>query len=103
MSTRPHSDSERCITRGLLFRCGTPTFHNTLIITIIAWFYHFFIVDLNRNSISILLFIMAAPPPQNFPYDYLFKVLIIGDASVGKVWCTGIIVVTSDNCLVSMT
>jgi len=25
------------------------------------------------------------PPPQNFPYDYLFKVLIIGDASVGKV------------------
>jgi len=28
---------------------------------------------------------MAAPPPQNFPYDYLFKVLIIGDASVGKV------------------
>ena len=40
---------------------------------------------------------MAAPPPpppsQTFPYDYLFKVLIIGDASVGKVsrwsplWC----------------
>lgn len=28
---------------------------------------------------------MAAPPPQNLPYDYLFKVLIIGDASVGKV------------------
>ena len=28
---------------------------------------------------------MAAPPPQTFPYDYLFKVLIIGDASVGKV------------------
>lgn len=28
---------------------------------------------------------MAAPPPQSFPYDYLFKVLIIGDASVGKV------------------
>ncbi|KAL7555796.1 hypothetical protein ACA910_002262 [Epithemia clementina (nom. ined.)] len=27
---------------------------------------------------------MAAPPPQTFPYDYLFKVLIIGDASVGK-------------------
>ena len=27
----------------------------------------------------------AAPPPQTFPYDYLFKVLIIGDASVGKV------------------
>lgn len=29
----------------------------------------------------------AAPPsaPQSFPYDYLFKVLIIGDASVGKV------------------
>ena len=26
----------------------------------------------------------AAPPPQTFPYDYLFKVLIIGDASVGK-------------------
>ena len=26
-----------------------------------------------------------APPPQTFPYDYLFKVLIIGDASVGKV------------------
>lgn len=36
---------------------------------------------------------MAAPPPQSFPYDYLFKVLIIGDASVGKVRdsmeCTG--------------
>jgi hypothetical protein len=28
---------------------------------------------------------MAAPTPQTFPYDYLFKVLIIGDASVGKV------------------
>ena len=28
---------------------------------------------------------MAAPSPQTFPYDYLFKVLIIGDASVGKV------------------
>lgn len=32
---------------------------------------------------------MAAPPPPaapgTFPYDYLFKVLIIGDASVGKV------------------
>ena len=34
---------------------------------------------------------MAAPPPpppppsSSFPYDYLFKVLIIGDASVGKV------------------
>lgn len=28
---------------------------------------------------------MAAPPPQTFPYDYLFKILIIGDASVGKV------------------
>jgi len=27
----------------------------------------------------------AAPPPQTFPYDYLFKVLVIGDASVGKV------------------
>ena len=27
----------------------------------------------------------TAPPPQTFPYDYLFKVLIIGDASVGKV------------------
>lgn len=26
----------------------------------------------------------GAPPPQTFPYDYLFKVLIIGDASVGK-------------------
>ena len=25
------------------------------------------------------------PPQQTFPYDYLFKVLIIGDASVGKV------------------
>lgn len=28
---------------------------------------------------------MAAPPPPTLPYDYLFKVLIIGDASVGKV------------------
>lgn len=27
---------------------------------------------------------MSAPPPQTFPYDYLFKVLVIGDASVGK-------------------
>ena len=27
----------------------------------------------------------SAPPTQGFPYDYLFKVLIIGDASVGKV------------------
>jgi len=26
----------------------------------------------------------TAPPPKTFPYDYLFKVLIIGDASVGK-------------------
>lgn len=40
----------------------------------------------------------SAAPPQTFPYDYLFKVLIIGDASVGKVrewwlsvlmYCTG--------------
>lgn len=28
---------------------------------------------------------MAAPPPQTFPYDHLFKILIIGDAGVGKV------------------
>ena len=32
---------------------------------------------------------MSAPPPPaapgSLPYDYLFKVLIIGDASVGKV------------------
>ncbi len=27
----------------------------------------------------------AAPPPQTFPYDHLFKLLIIGDAGVGKV------------------
>mmetsp|Transcript_4612 Transcript_4612/g.12052 ORF Transcript_4612/g.12052 Transcript_4612/m.12052 type:complete len:216 (-) Transcript_4612:765-1412(-) len=26
----------------------------------------------------------SGPPPQALPYDYLFKVLIIGDASVGK-------------------
>jgi len=26
----------------------------------------------------------AAPPPRSLPYDYLFKILIIGDASVGK-------------------
>ena len=25
-----------------------------------------------------------AAPPSSVPYDYLFKVLIIGDASVGK-------------------
>jgi GTPase SAR1 family protein len=32
---------------------------------------------------------MSAPPapPAALPYDYLFKVLIIGDASVGKVSC----------------
>lgn len=29
--------------------------------------------------------IMAAPPPQGFPYDNLFKILIIGDAATGKV------------------
>ena len=28
---------------------------------------------------------MAAPPPQGFPYDNLFKILIIGDAATGKV------------------
>lgn len=28
---------------------------------------------------------MAAPPPQTFPYDHLFKILIIGDAATGKV------------------
>lgn len=28
---------------------------------------------------------MAAPPPQTFPYDHLFKILVIGDAGVGKV------------------
>ena len=29
---------------------------------------------------------MAAPAaPQTFPYDHLFKILIIGDAGVGKV------------------
>ncbi|KAI2509918.1 GTPase [Fragilaria crotonensis] len=27
---------------------------------------------------------MAAPPPQGFPYDNLFKILIIGDAATGK-------------------
>jgi hypothetical protein len=27
----------------------------------------------------------AAPPPQTFPYDHLFKILVIGDAGVGKV------------------
>mmetsp|Transcript_35461 Transcript_35461/g.40404 ORF Transcript_35461/g.40404 Transcript_35461/m.40404 type:complete len:215 (+) Transcript_35461:228-872(+) len=27
---------------------------------------------------------MAAPPPQGFPYDHLFKILIIGDAATGK-------------------
>lgn len=26
-----------------------------------------------------------ATPPQSYPYDFLFKILIIGDASVGKV------------------
>eukprot|EP00542_Grammatophora_oceanica_P010516 CAMPEP_0194033998 /NCGR_PEP_ID=MMETSP0009_2-20130614/6438_1 /TAXON_ID=210454 /ORGANISM="Grammatophora oceanica, Strain CCMP 410" /LENGTH=322 /DNA_ID=CAMNT_0038674733 /DNA_START=60 /DNA_END=1025 /DNA_ORIENTATION=+ len=26
----------------------------------------------------------AAPPPQSYPYDHLFKILIIGDAGVGK-------------------
>lgn len=29
---------------------------------------------------------MAVPAaPQSFPYDHLFKILIIGDAGVGKV------------------
>ena len=28
---------------------------------------------------------MAPPPPQTYPYDHLFKILIIGDAGVGKV------------------
>jgi Ras-related protein Rab-1A len=27
---------------------------------------------------------MAAPPPKGFPYDHLFKILIIGDAATGK-------------------
>eukprot|EP00565_Helicotheca_tamesis_P006412 CAMPEP_0185729240 /NCGR_PEP_ID=MMETSP1171-20130828/4776_1 /TAXON_ID=374046 /ORGANISM="Helicotheca tamensis, Strain CCMP826" /LENGTH=218 /DNA_ID=CAMNT_0028398031 /DNA_START=63 /DNA_END=719 /DNA_ORIENTATION=+ len=26
----------------------------------------------------------APPPPQTFPYDHLFKILMIGDAGVGK-------------------
>ena len=34
----------------------------------------------------------TAVPPQTFPYDYLFKVLIIGDASVGKVRCLQLLV-----------
>ncbi len=27
------------------------------------------------------------PPPKSFPYDHLFKLLMIGDAGVGKVRC----------------
>ena len=39
-----------------------------------------------RKPLLYPIFTMAAPPPpQTFPYDYLFKVLVIGDASVGKV------------------
>jgi hypothetical protein len=38
-----------------------------------------------RNTQHTAKYTMAAPTPQTFPYDYLFKVLIIGDASVGKV------------------
>lgn len=30
----------------------------------------------------------AAPPKKNFPYDHLFKLLMIGDAGVGKVSST---------------
>ena len=44
-------------------------------------------LHLLNNRKESRLITMAAPPPQTFPYDYLFKVLIIGDASVGKV-CT---------------
>ena len=40
---------------------------------------------------------MAAPPPQTFPYDFLFKVLIIGDASVGKV-CRGLVAKSEASC-----
>jgi hypothetical protein len=42
------------------------------------------------NSIQAATTMVPPPPPpsappKEFPYDYLFKVLVIGDASVGKV------------------
>ncbi len=54
----------------------------------------------STNSFCVIvlhfLFTMSSPPPkgpQSFPYDHLFKLLMIGDAAVGKVstltmlWC----------------
>ena len=38
-----------------------------------------------RKTKSSLTMMSAAPPPQTFPYDHLFKILVIGDAGVGKV------------------
>jgi len=38
----------------------------------------------NNNSQSEQTKQMSRAPPQSFPYDHLFKLLIIGDAGVGK-------------------
>jgi hypothetical protein len=40
-----------------------------------------------HSWIANFIYKMHQPPPQSLPYDFLFKVLIIGDASVGKVRC----------------
>jgi hypothetical protein len=44
---------------------------------------------------------MSAPPPpppappKSFPYDHLFKLLMIGDAGVGKVRCNDTVISNS--------
>ena len=71
MAHKTHTSCAR-----LFAGCGTNAITSSLLSSSLG--VPFFFVD-------IIPITMAAPPPQNFPYDYLFKVLIIGDASVGKV------------------
>lgn len=49
------------------------------------FFFHETVLAAKKKSESKQKTMAAPPTPQTFPYDYLFKVLIIGDASVGKV------------------
>ncbi|MGK3739545.1 MAG: hypothetical protein ACI90V_006392, partial [Bacillariaceae sp.] len=77
----------------------TPTKNKVLSITTSAFHYLVVLVvedkhnsshHITQHNISTAQLKMSAPPPQTFPYDYLFKVLVIGDASVGKVsFCRG--------------
>jgi hypothetical protein len=56
-----------------------------VIVELSLFFFGWSVVFDCKHCQEISIITMAAPPPQSFPYDYLFKVLIIGDASVGKV------------------